>query len=64
MKEVYILERSLAPGVWELVNTVFYTDRKEALKDLLHYMEGMKSLKKDPTARVTTLKLNKNEEGS
>lgn len=61
MKEVYVLERMLAPGVWELINQVFYTEKKEALKDLLSYMESMKKMDKDPAARVTTLKLNKKD---
>lgn len=58
MKEVYILERMLAPGVWEKINSVFYEDKNEAISDLENYVELLKKFKKDPTARLTTLENN------
>lgn len=58
MKEVYILERMLAPGVWEKISPVFYEDKNEAISDLENYVESLKKLKKNPTARLTTLENN------
>jgi len=56
MKEIYVLERFLGPGIWELTDSVYYTDYEIAKEELCKFMSAMKQFKMDPTVRITKLK--------
>jgi len=39
MDDLFVVEREVMPGVWELVNDVFYSDKKDAIDAALTYMD-------------------------
>lgn len=55
MKEVFVIEKMLAPGIWELLSSTFYVDEKKAVNDCLHIMETMHKTDETFAARVTKL---------
>lgn len=59
MDEIFVIERMLVVGVWELFSETFYTDEKKALDDCLGIMKMMQEKDKKFVARVTKLKINK-----
>lgn len=52
--KIYIVEKEVALGVWELLNPEYFTDKHKATNAASHCMEVMKT-----RARVRELKLNK-----
>lgn len=59
MSEIFVIERMIVVGVWELFSDRFYTDKKKALDDCLGIVKIMQEKDKTFAARVTTLKINK-----
>ena len=55
MEEVYVIERLITDGIWELFANIFYTDKKEALDVCKDIMEA-RPMNKEVILRVTTLK--------
>ena len=55
MKEVFIIERLLAPGIWELFSNVFFTKELEAIDECLRINKQMQQREKNFCARVTKL---------
>ena len=55
MNEVFIIERMIAPGIWELASNTFHTTEKEALSDCIQLMKLMQQTDKGACARVTKL---------
>lgn len=55
MNEVFVIERMVVVGVWELMSSTFYTDEKKALDDCLNIMKEMQNVDKNFAARVTKL---------
>lgn len=58
MTEVFIIEKMVVVGVWELISPIFYTSEKEAVDKCLSIMKYMQQNKdKNFSARVTKLTL-------
>ena len=55
MKEVFVIEKMVVIGVWELLSNTFYTDEKKALDDCLDIMHRIHEKDKTFCARVTKL---------
>ena len=55
MNEVFVIERMVAPGIWELASDVFYTTEKEALSDCIQLMKLLQQTDKGACTRVTML---------
>ena len=62
-REIYVIERCIAPGVWELVCDIYFIDRNIAVCEKSNYVKGMKDFKNEEVvARVSKLKLNNVED--
>lgn len=61
MNEVFIIERMVAPGIWELASDAFYISEKEALTACIQLMKIMHKTGKGVCARITTLTNIKNK---
>lgn len=59
MDEVFVIEKMVVIGVWELMSNIFYTDEKEALDVCLDVTLKMQKIDKDFSARVTKIVSNK-----
>ena len=55
MKEIFIIEKMVVIGVWELFSNTFYTDEKKALDECLSIMKRMQEIDENFCARVTKL---------
>ena len=55
MKEIFVLEKMVALGMWELMSDTFFTDKREALDVSIDIMNKMKDRDKNFAVRVTTL---------
>lgn len=55
MNEVFVIEKMVVIGVWELMSSTFYTDENKALDDCLDIMKKMQNVDKNFAARVTKL---------
>lgn len=55
MEEVYVIERLITDGIWELFANIFYTNKKEASNICKDIMET-RPMNKEIILRVTTLK--------
>lgn len=56
MNEVFVIEKMVAIGVWELLSTAFYTDMQVAIDAQISINKKMKEMKKSIVTRITTLK--------
>jgi hypothetical protein len=56
MNEVFVIEKMVVIGVWELLSNIFFTDEKAAIDECLSITERMQKVDKEFCARVTTLK--------
>lgn len=59
MEEIFVIERMIVVGVWELFSETFYTDERKALDDCLDIMKTMQKTDKNFAARVKKLKIKK-----
>lgn len=59
MDEVFVIERMVVIGVWELMSPVFYTDEKEAQNVCSDNISKMRKINKGFNARVTKIVSNK-----
>lgn len=59
MNEVFVIEKMVVIGVWELMSSTFYTDENKALDDCLNIMKEMQKVDKNFAARVTKLVIKK-----
>ena len=57
MKEVFVLEKLIALGFWELLSDKFYTDERKAIDDCIDLMKKMQQTNPNFAARVTKLEL-------
>lgn len=53
---VYVIERMLAPGIWDLASEVYYTNSKMADAEAAEMAAGAKKIGKNMTFRTTALK--------
>ena len=44
MNEVFVIEKMVVIGVWELMSSTFYTDENKALDDCLNIMMALMSI--------------------
>lgn len=56
MEEIYVIERMISIGIWELFSDGFYTNEKEALDACLKLIHKMHHIDKNFVARVKKLK--------
>ena len=56
MNEVFVIEKMVVVGVWELLSNIFFTDEKAAINECLSLTKKMQEIDKSFCARVTTLK--------
>ena len=61
MREIFVLERMVALGVWELMSDTFYTDEREALDVSIDVMKKGQEYDKNFAVRVTKMVNNKNK---
>lgn len=59
MTEVYVIEKMVVIGIWELLSDIFFTDEEEAIDYCLGITDKMLKIDKNFTARVTKLKIKK-----
>lgn len=59
MNEIFVIEKMVVVGVWELMSNIFYTDEKEALDNCFDITLKMQKIDKGFRARVTKLISNK-----
>ena len=57
MKEVFVIEKLVAIGFWELLSDKFYTDERKAIDDCLDLMKKIQQINPNLAARVTKLEL-------
>ena len=57
MNEVFVIEKMVIEGFWELVSDVFFVSEKEATDKCLSYMDYMKNHNKPFCARVKKLEV-------
>ena len=55
MKEVFVIEKLVAIGFWELLSDKFYTDERKAIDDCLDLMKKIQQINPNLAARVTKL---------
>ena len=60
MNEVFVIEKMVVVGLWELMSDTFFTDEKKALDVCLDVTLKMQKMDKSFSARVT--KLTKSED--
>ena len=58
MKEVFVIERELAPGIWEVVGEEAYSTEKRAIDICLSMTDTMKKYNKKFIGKVKKLKIN------
>ena len=56
MNKVFVIEKMVAVGFWELMSNAFWTDEKEATLQCLHVIKSMRKIDPGFCARVTKLK--------
>lgn len=56
MNEVFVIEKMVVVGVWELLSNIFFTDERAAVDECLSLTKKMQERDKSFRARVTTLK--------
>lgn len=61
MNEVFVIEKMVVIGVWELLSSTFYTDEGKAIDVCLDVMKKMQKTDKSFAARVTKLVINKKD---
>lgn len=59
MNEIFVIEKMVVIGIWELLSDIFYTDEKAALDECFSLTKKMQERDKSFCTRVTTLKLKK-----
>lgn len=57
MKEVFVIEKLITFGFWELLSDKFYTDELKATDDCIDLMKKMQQTNPNFAARVTKLEL-------
>lgn len=57
MKEVFVIEKMVTLGFWELFSDKFYTDELKAIDDCIALMKKMQQTNPNFAARVTKLEL-------
>lgn len=57
MKEVFVIEKLVTFGFWELFSNKFYTDELKAIDDSIDLMKKMQQTNPNFAARVTKLEL-------
>lgn len=57
MNDVYIIEKMVVLGVWELMSNIYYTDHKEALDECIDLTNIMR--KKDDKFVARVVKMEK-----
>ena len=57
MKEVFVIEKLVTFGFWELFSDKFYTDERKAIDDCIDLMKKMQQTNQNFAARVTKLEL-------
>lgn len=62
MRKIFVLERMVALGVWELMSDTFYTDEREALDVSIDVMKKGQEYDKNFAVRVTKMVNNKIKE--
>jgi len=55
MGDIFVIEKMVVIGVWELMSNTYYTDEKVALDNCLHIIKTMQKTDKNFCARVTKL---------
>ena len=55
MNEVYVIEKIVVVGIWELATDKFYTDEKEALNECENLTAAMQKYDQSFRARVKKL---------
>ena len=59
MNKIFVIERMIAPGIWELLSETFYLDKKEAQDDCSDIVKFKRKTNTGFAARVTELEINK-----
>lgn len=59
MTEVFVIEKMIAVGIWELLSNKAYKNERKALDDCEHVIKFMQKTNKNFAARVTKLLINK-----
>jgi hypothetical protein len=57
MKEVFVIEKLVTVGFWELFSDKFYTDERKAIDDCIDLMKKIQQINPNFAARVTKLEL-------
>jgi hypothetical protein len=57
MVEVFIIERMIAPGIWELLSDTAYLNKSTALTECEFAIKTMQKTDKNFAARVSKLKI-------
>ena len=57
MIEVFIIEKMVAPGIWELLSDIAYLNKSTALTECESATKVMQKIDKNFTARVSKLKI-------
>lgn len=55
MKEVFVIERFVADGYWELMSDKAYMDKQQALEDCCFFIKELQKRDKHANARVKKL---------
>ena len=55
MNDIFVIEKMVVIGIWELMSNIYYTDEKVALDNCLNIMKTMQKADKNFCARVTKL---------
>ena len=55
MKEVFVIERLVADGYWELMSDKAYADEQKALEDCCYFIKELQKKDKYANARVKKL---------
>ena len=59
MGDIFVIEKMVVIGIWELMSNTYYTDEKVALDICLNIMKTMQKTDKNFCARVTKLEASK-----
>lgn len=59
MESVFVIEKMVVIGIWEIFSNSFYTDEKEAIDKCLSITKRMQKIDKHFKARVTKLQIDK-----
>ena len=57
MKEVFVIERCLAPGLWEIFGTTAYKNEKDSLDFCLDTMKKIEKIDPEFVLRPTKLEI-------